>query len=165
MLDRRQFLLLSAFGLSACQAGFARSYGQSVSLQPGSTLIIVRHADRDGEALSLVGHRRARALVPALADVRIDAIYSRDIARNLETAAPLAADRGLPVGLIEAENPARDLARLGAGRSVLWVGNRTNIEPLWEALGTEGDPPVDYGDLFIVRASDGLQVERRRFEP
>jgi alpha-ribazole phosphatase len=79
-------------------------------------LLLVRHAETDPALrgrcygrldvpLSAEGHRQAGALAAALADVPLAAVYSSPLARARDTAAPIAADRGLePVveeGLVE----------------------------------------------------------------
>ncbi|MCU4655021.1 histidine phosphatase family protein [Roseibacterium sp. SDUM158016] len=160
---RRSFLLCGTASVAACQLADPTTVRGGVSLSPGTTLIVLRHAERDDEALSRQGHNRAQALVAALEGVPVDAIYTRDIPRNLETAAPLARARGLPVSVIAAENPASELARLGAGRTVVWVGNRDNLADIWTALDAPGEAPVVYGELFFVSAGRPPQVDRRRF--
>ena len=105
MLFRRQFLALGGTALlAACASG-----GAHVAIPPGTTLIALRHGDRDGENLTDKGHARAAALVEALKGMPVDAIYSPGIKRNLDTAAPLATARGLTVQRIPAENPAARL--------------------------------------------------------
>ena len=125
----------------------------------------MRHGDRDGEDLNAAGRARARALVAALADLPLDAIYSPGIRRNLDTAAPLAAARGLPVQRRPQENPGPRLAQEAAGRAAIWVGNKGNITAIWESLGLRDPAPLDYGDLAIVRvdAAGRARVEMRRF--
>jgi hypothetical protein len=163
MLPRRSFLVLTAAALTACAAP-----GQ-VTIPPGTTLIVTRHGDRDGsdEMLNDTGRARAQALVDALKGIPIDAIYSPGIQRNLDTAAPLATARGLTVQRIPAENPAARLMALGAGKTIVWVGNKGNMQSIWDALGAPEPPPLTYGDLFIVtRARVGSPlVERRRYGP
>jgi alpha-ribazole phosphatase len=69
-------------------------------------LVLVRHAATDDSyagrcygrldvGLSPEGRRQARALAAALADVSLAAVYSSPLARAVETAAPIAAARGL----------------------------------------------------------------------
>lgn len=48
-----------------------------------------------GDDLTDEGHVQARALVSALAPLTLDALYVSDLVRTHQTAAPLAADRGL----------------------------------------------------------------------
>ena len=62
-MHRRAFLILLPAGvISAC----APAPG-GLSLAPGSTLLVVRHGDRDGEDLNAKGLQRAEALVDAVA--------------------------------------------------------------------------------------------------
>ncbi|WP_049645595.1 histidine phosphatase family protein [Candidatus Rhodobacter oscarellae] len=147
--------------LAACAAP-----GQ-VSVPPETTLIILRHADRVGEDLTEQGIARAEALVAALEGVPIDAIYAPGIKRNLETAVPLARARGLTVQRIPAENPAAQLMASGAGKTIVWIGNKGNLQSIWDAISAPEPPPLNYGDLFFVtRARVGSPlVERRRVEP
>lgn len=162
MLRRREFLGGLVL-LAACA-----SPGQ-VPVPPGTTLIVVRHGDRTGpdDFLNETGKARAAALVDALDGIPIDAIYSPGINRNLETAAPLAAARGLEVQRIPAENPARRLMAAGAGKTIVWIGNKGNLRSIWDAIAAPDPPPLEYGDLHIVtRARAGSpRVERRRFGP
>lgn len=72
-------------------------------------LLLVRHGETDWNrdarvqghediALNAIGRRQARQLAAALAAAdRIDAIYSSDLARALETARPSAAAAGAPL--------------------------------------------------------------------
>jgi len=163
MLFRRQFLALGGTALlAACASG-----GAQLTIPPGTTLIALRHGDRDGEALNDKGLARAAALVDALKGMPVDAIYAPGIQRNLDTAAPLAKSRGLSVQRIPAENPAARLMAQGAGKTIVWVGNKGNLQSIWDALGAPDPAPLQYGDLFIVtRARIGSpRVERRHFGP
>ncbi|EPX82045.1 histidine phosphatase family protein [Salipiger mucosus] len=159
---RRYFLLIAACaGLAACaETG-------PVNIAPDTTIYMTRHGDRAAENLSDLGRDRARALVAALEGAPIDAIYSPDIQRNLDTAAPLAEARGLPVETRAPQAPTARLARESAGRSVVWVGNKGNITTIWETLGLPGAPPLGYGDLAVIRtdAEGRVTIERRRYGP
>ena len=165
MLHRRHFLALAASSVTACTVGGSTSGG--VRVPPGTTLIALRHGDRAGDQLSEKGRERADALVTALNGIPIDAIYSPGIQRNLDTAAPLAKARGMPVQRIPAENPARKLMALGAGKTIVWVGNKGNLQSIWDALGAPEPAPLSYGDLFFVTPAriGSPRVERRRFGP
>ncbi|MDJ0824809.1 MAG: histidine phosphatase family protein [Rhodobacter sp.] len=158
---KRRFLLALTLFMAACAAP------GNVAVPQATTLIILRHADRTGEDLNATGQARAEALVAALQGVRIDAIYSPGIQRNLDTAAPLAAARGLTVQRLPAENPAARLMAAGAGKTIVWVGNKGNLQSIWDAIAAPEPPPLQYGDLFLVtRARVGSPlVERRRFGP
>lgn len=140
---------------------------RDLALAPDSTLIIVRHADRENENLSPKGRERAAALVPAMAEFDLAAIHAPGIQRNLDTAAPLAEAGGLRVKRLPQENPTPRLIASADGRAVIWIGNTGNIRKIWSDLRLEEPAPLNYGDLFILR-TDGagmIAVERRFFGP
>jgi len=163
VLNRRSLLILGTGTVAAC-APIARITGQR--LAPNSRLIIYRHADRSGEDLNDQGIARAAAFVAALENMPIDAIFSPGIQRNLDTAEPLARARGVEITRVAVTHIARRIARLSAGQSVVWVGNQGNLREIWEELGLEGPPPLEYGDLFIVETDDRgmVMIDRRRVE-
>ncbi len=163
MIQRRAVLLIVAGALASC-ATTTTGTGR-VRMPAGTRLIVLRHADRVGEDLTPEGEARARALVGALEGIPVDAIYSPGIKRNLDTAAPLAAARGLAVERIAAETPAATLMARGAGRSIVWIGNKGNLQSIWDALGAAEPPPLDYGDLYIVEPGrpGPPRVTRRHF--
>lgn len=147
------FIVLSFGG--AVQAG-------SVPIPDGTQLIILRHADRVGEDLTPKGIARAEALPVALKGVEIDAVYSPGIKRNLDTAAPLLKATGLSVKRIPTKGAAARMMSEGAGKTVVWIGNKGNLAQIWEDLGAPGAAPLEYGDLFFVtRGADGAPKVRR----
>lgn len=166
-VTRRWFLAGAMAGLAACGSTSGLMGGGTVALAPGTRLIVVRHGDRTDENLNDTGIARARALPAALEGVALDAIYSPGIQRNLDTAAPLAAARDMPVTRIPQERPAPIIARRSPGQSVIWIGNKGNLRSIWDDLDLPGEPPLGYGDLFIVTAGAGgaLSVERRFWGP
>lgn len=160
-VTRRATLALLAVALAACATPGA------VQVPPGTTLIVLRHADRTGEDLNETGRLRAEALVDALEGIPIDAIYSPGLQRNIDTAEPLARARGLRVIRMAPENPAPRLMAQGAGKTIVWIGNKGNLAEIWTSLDAPDPAPLDYGDLFLVtRGPNGApRVERRRFGP
>lgn len=133
-----------------------------------TTIIAVRHGDRNNsleDRLNEKGHARAQALAAALKGTRIDAIYIPDTQRNRETAAPLAAARGLKPRVVPTTNLAGTLLSGNAGKTVLWIGNKPNLSALWTSLKAKDPPPLDYGDLFIVQVEGrtATRVRRRHF--
>ena len=100
----------------------------------------------------------------------VDAIYSPNLSRNLDTVAPLAKQRGLSVKVIETSwltlaRYARQLIGDNPGKTVLWVGNTDNLSYIYEDIGGVGEPPVKYGDLYFVRVPDKgpAQVTKSRY--
>lgn len=157
---RRQFLISSLLAIAACSGPQG-----ALSLAPNSTLIVVRHADRDGEDLSAAGKKRSHDLVHALNGQSLDGIFSPGLKRNLDTAAPLATARNLPNQTFPSEMPTSGLISASAGRSVLWIGNKGNIKTIWKDLRLSDPAPLEYGDLYIVRsdAVGAVSIERRHF--
>lgn len=125
---------------------------------PATTILIVRHADRAGQAdsLSAAGVLRARDLVRVAGRTNVRAIYHSDTRRTRDTAAPLAA--ALHVDPIE--YPAREYAPLierilrdHAGESVLVVGHSNTVPLMIAAAGGPSLPEIDekeFDGLFIV---------------
>jgi len=147
---------------------------------PGTTttIIIVRHADRDqtdnlDEPLNAAGLIRAQDLADVLQDRGVTAIYSPALTRNRQTADPLA-ERVNPVrveySLVEAADTKAlantfvdDVLRDHAGEVVLWIGNTGpiiegvqsgNLQEIYARLGGTGDPPIRYPDLYTVVLHD-----------
>jgi len=162
MYTRRGFLSIATTALLA-----ACTSAGHVAIPKDTTLIVLRHGDRTDENLNEKGRARAAALVVALEGMHIDAIYSPGIQRNLDTATPLAQARGLPITRIPAENPAARLMSEGAGKNIVWIGNKGNLQSIWDALDAPAPAPLQYGDLYIVRRArvGSPLVERRHFGP
>lgn len=123
-----------------------------------TTVILVRHADRVGDVLSIKGRARAANLPQALENYRLDAIYSPDIARNLETADPLSQALNLPVTIIPKEGAAAVMSRAHPQGTVVWIGNKGNLRTIWASLNAPGAAPQDYGEIGVVT----LQSRGRR---
>ncbi|WP_455198145.1 histidine phosphatase family protein [Kaarinaea lacus] len=139
--------------LSACQTR------EVVKPTEETTVIMVRHAERTiiGAVLTERGHKNARALVDVLGDMKINAIYSPDLERNLDTVRPLAKHLGIEINKMTGEwypdEVVDIITKKHAGQTVLWVGNTDNLPDIYEFLGGEGAPPVKYGDLYILTLS------------
>ena len=166
---------LAAGVLSAALEGCATERVQS---RPGTTttVILTRHADTNpgfGE-LNATGHARAQALVDAVGDLRLTAIYSPNLRRNLDTVRPLATrheieiTRTAGVSVFAADSIAREILDRHAGGVVVWVGNVSgNLQAIYRRLGGTGMGPVEYGDLHILTISDNGPpgVVRKRYGP
>ena len=99
------------------------------------------------------GHARSELLIRALADVHIDAIYSPRLQRNLDTVAPLAASRDLTVRHLPTDNLAARLMADGAGKTIVWVGNKGNIASIWQSLDMVGPAPLAHDDLHFLHST------------
>lgn len=170
--------LLRALGAGLLAAVLGGCVAQGVQSKPGTTttVILTRHADTDPGVgvLNATGRERAQALVDAVGDLRVTAIYSPDLERNLDTVRPLAARRGIEitrtagVSVFAADSIAREMLDRHAGGVVLWVGNVSgNLQAIYRRLGGTGMGPVDYGDLYILTIPDRgpVTVVKKRYGP
>jgi broad specificity phosphatase PhoE len=121
-------------------------------------IVCVRHAEKaDGSsdpALSAAGMARAAALAAALRDAEIDAIYVSPARRTQQTAALLAALRGLTPKVdpqTDADALAKTLRTDHADGRVLVVGHSDTIPALLKALGHAPSVPVKIDDSEFDR--------------
>lgn len=123
-----------------------------------TTLLIVRHADRAGnaDALTPAGVVRATALVHALEKAGISALYHSSTTRARDTSAPLAAALGLtpnvypPADASGVVNAALDAHR---GQNIVIVGHGNTVPALIRAAGGPSVPDLEereFDELFIV---------------
>jgi broad specificity phosphatase PhoE len=122
-----------------------------------STIFIVRHAEKtqgDDPDLSETGRARAESLANVLKDARISAIYTSEVKRTNQTAAPLARILRLEPTVVAANNRAALVAKLKeASGNVLVVGHSNTIPDLIKALGITTSVTIadnDYDNLFVV---------------
>jgi hypothetical protein len=171
----RQSALFIAVSLLGVLAGCA---AVEVHSKPGTTttVILTRHADRDEGAdnLNAKGRERAKALVDAVSDMGVTAIYSPDVKRNLATVRSLASRLGIEitrtpaVSLFAASSIVKEILDKHAGGVVVWVGNASgNLQAVYHLLGGTGPGPVEYGDLHILTIPDTgpVRIVKKRYGP
>ena len=139
-------------------------------------VIVVRHAEKATDdpadpSLSEVGRRRAQALAEVLASSPVDAIYTTQLRRTRETAAPLARSLNLEVRVrpIDAGNAATYADELAAhirdrhqGQTVLVVGHSNTVPAIVKAVsGVEVGPmdETEFTRLYVV-ARGGASAAR-----
>ena len=110
-------------------------------------LILIRHGQTDanvrrqldtaypGLPLNETGHAQAKALVDAISHERIDAIYCSTLTRAQQTAAPLAAARGLDAVIVEG------IQEIAAGVEEM----STNWQPYVDMLNSWSPTNLDVG--------------------
>lgn len=123
------------------------------------TIFLVRHADKISDApdalLSDAGHRRAECLAKMLADTDIQQIYTSDLQRTQQTAAPLAQQRQLKPVAIPLSKPDDLIEAIQSGKAanvlVVWHGG--TLPRVLHALGAPEVPPIadaEYDRFFIL---------------
>jgi broad specificity phosphatase PhoE len=152
-----------------------------VSAQNATTIIIVRHAEKDtmqyDPPLTKAGRERAAALAHVLKDGGIQAIYTTQYIRTQQTAQPLADELGLKLQIIQADADhlssyvrtviERAEKEHGGGR-VLVVSHGNVIPLLLKELGTIKNLTLgdeEYDNLFVVTifSTGKTQLLRLRF--
>lgn len=166
-ISRLLTLVLSLVFIGSLSGCMVREFAQQGT---ETTVILIRHAERTTVTKELTeeGHQRARALVDAVGDMNIVAIYSPNLRRNLDTVRPLAEHKGIEITALDkptVQQVVKTLLDKHPGETVLWVGNTTNLDGIYSLLGGSGDPPDNYGDLFILTVYDAgdTKVIKRTF--
>ena len=125
---------------------------------PATTVLLVRHADRQGsdDALSAEGTVRAQALAQVMGKSGIRAIFTSDAARTQQTAAPAATALGItPVAAKDVREVVRTIHTSHSGQKVLVVGHSNTVPQIIAALG---GPAVTIGEgefdnLYVLTIS------------
>lgn len=154
--------------LLACAvlAGFA---APALAAEP-QLVFLVRHAERaasdasmtassNDPPLSAAGHERAARLAVMLRSANIRNIFSTELLRTRQTAAPTAQAGRLETMAIGARDVAGLLAQVRQAKgNVLVVGHSNTVPDVLKALGlkeTVTIPDAEYDNLFIVVRPEG----------
>ncbi len=127
------------------------------------TIFLVRHADKVSDEtdalLSEAGHRRAECLAKTLADAHIQQIYTSDLQRTQQTAAPLAERLHLkPVAIpLSKLDDLVEAIRSEKAANILVVWHDATLPKILRALGAPEIPPIAHTeyDLFFILTFDG----------
>ena len=130
--------------------------------QPVTTVILIRHVERDNFFIvTPAGHERAKALIGAVSDMNITAIYSPDLERNLDSVRPLAKHLNIDITLTPRFNEktidkiVSDILSKHRSETVLIVGNGSgNLRAIHQKLGGKGEGPYQYGEMFLYAIPD-----------
>jgi broad specificity phosphatase PhoE len=144
------------------------------SSPPGMTIILVRHAERvsnNGDLpLSEAGRERAALLARMLGHTGITHVFTSEMIRTRETAAPLATQSGLtPVTVPVAQSDllVSQLDRLPQGAVALVVNHGGPIPRIIQKLGAPAPTAIgeeQFDRLFVVtRTAGGASVVELRY--
>ena len=131
---------------------------------------VTRHHDtpageRDPDLLPQ-GTARAAKLAKWFKGRKLKAIYVSDFKRTRQTAAPLAAERGITVETYDPRDTPAIVARARAAKApVLIVGHSNTVPDIVQQLGGERPAELkheDFGDVWTVRRG---KAERIRISP
>ena len=130
-----------------------------------SAVFVVRHAERadtsPDSVLSAAGEARAARLLDVLEGAGITQIYTTNLRRTIQTAAPLAAALKLTPAALPVSDTDALVARVLAGPladRILVVGHSNTVPEILKRLGiatpiTIGD--TEYDNLFIAIPQKG----------
>ena len=129
--------------------------------EPPKTIIVIRHAEKlsqDPESLlSPKGHERAKELARALRDVKVQTIFVSEKQRTQQTAAPIAALKGLQPVKVETTQVSQLLEKLNAipqGQTALVIYHVPIVEQIVLKLGGVTVPPwqeaTEFDRMIII---------------
>ncbi len=144
-------------------------------------IYIIRHAERDpgqNPPLNRKGEKRAQLIKEMLADSGITVIYTPDLIRNRQTAAPLARQlniqpRLIPFHILDdtpevARHVKNRIWNEDLGETILYIGNQKgpgyqmgNLQEFYKAIGGNKTPLSRYPDMHIVTLKDTVFVMTR----
>jgi phosphohistidine phosphatase SixA len=134
------------------------------------TIFLVRHADKvsdDTDApLSDAGRRRAECLANTLADAHIQLIFTSDLQRTQQTAAPLATRLKLKPVAIPLSRPDKLIEAIRSDKeaNTLVVWHDATLPKILRALGAPEISPIghtEYDRFFVLTLASG----KAHFQP
>ncbi|MDA8693276.1 histidine phosphatase family protein [Saprospiraceae bacterium] len=139
------------------------------------TLICVRHAEKikavSNPSLTIEGKQRAKDLSELLANVEVDAIYSSDFNRTLETVKDLSSRTKLPIRRYDPSQPEdlKNKILSNHQNGVVVVVGHSNSTPAFVNVLLSEDKyssfdESDYDNIFVVSVAADGSVESHLLE-
>ena len=158
-------IALRRIALVMAIAGVATTAHAASPPAPVTTVILVRHAEKDtmqvGDVpLSEAGTRRARELARVLGDAGVTAIVTSPYRRAKDTVVPLAERTGVTAEVMGARDTTALLAMVrgkARGGVIVLAGHSDSVPQFLSALGTpylRGIGDAEYDHLFVVSVPD-----------
>ena len=159
--------LLVALGLAVL--------GAAAPAQAYKAVFVVRHAEKANQTekdpeLSLYGEDRAIALTRLLRGTKVDAVFTSELRRTRDTAAPLCRQRALKPTAVNAGDTPALLAQLRAlpkDAVALVVGHSNTLPEILAGLGVKEKVEIrddEYGRVFVVAPGPDGAVTMRELE-
>lgn len=168
-MKRAKLLLVTAVLLFALAAAPTQTVPGSE--EPATTILVVRHAEKQADSgdppLSGEGLARAAALARTLTDAGVTGLSATPYRRTQDTLRPLAETTGLTIEVrpVDMSSPqayadalAAGLLEDHAGGTVVVAGHSNTVPLILAALGVAGPRSIrddEYDDLFVVRVAPG----------
>jgi phosphohistidine phosphatase SixA len=132
--------------------------GTVSAVRAQAVVVLVRHAEKVDEsaasALTEAGRARARSLSAMLKDAGIEAVFSTDYRRTLDTAKPTAEAIAKSIELYDADDlPGFAKTLRARGVAALVVGHSDTTPELVELLGGEAGSPIasdEYDRIYLL---------------
>ena len=134
------------------------------------TFFLVRHAEKalsgDNPSLTAAGQARAQELARLLEEVPIDAVYSTNYNRTMETVMPIATAKNLLIEKYDPKNLTDFVAsfqRPSQKKKILIVGH-SNTTPALINIFTNSNQysnlsEKQYDNMFLLSSIDGKVVD------
>lgn len=134
-------------------------------------VVIVRHAEKADNSqdaqLSAAGRQRAEILARILKDANITAIFTSELKRTQETAAPTSTATGVVSSIVPGKDFATLISKLrNVKGNALVVGHGNTIPDIVKALGVDAPVQIaddDYGEIFVVTLDAKPQLLRLHY--
>jgi len=150
-----------------------------MTVEPVTTVILVRHADRDKPApgtpqnpdppLNAKGKARAKTLAQMLSTAVVQAVYTSPFQRTAQTAQPFLATR--PTLSAVSKGTAAELKKHildnNAGKVVLVVGHSNTVPELIKLLDGPVLPEIndcEFDNLFVLVRYSAAKVAVMKFK-
>jgi phosphohistidine phosphatase SixA len=127
----------------------------------GATIVLVRHAEKDGTSgdvpLSAQGRQRAAALAGMLVDTGVRTIFTTEFRRTQQTAAPLAQKLKITPVIVPSNSTnllLKKLKSLAENDVALVVGHNITLPEIVAGLGAGAIPAVfetEFNRMLIVK--------------
>jgi phosphohistidine phosphatase SixA len=168
---RGVWLLLAVMTLGgwACAPAQDETPAPASEAEPAAPvrIVLVRHAENTGDALTEAGWRRAENLAAMFEHSGVTHLYASDRMRSQETLQPLAERTGLAVDVLPAADHAgwiTALEGLPAGALAVVAGHSNTVPAMVRDLGGSVDRLDETGNLphhtydrifLVVRGGEG----------
>ena len=159
-------IILGGSGCCRLEEG-AGSRTSAAALSDPVRIVLVRHAENSGDALTEAGWERAAHLAAMFEQGGVTHLYASDRVRAQETLKPLADRTALPVAVLPAADHAgwmETLTALPPGALAVVAGHSNTVPALVRDLGGSPDGLDDTGNLphdtydrvFVVVRGEGV---------